>query len=331
MHPLVSVIIPLYNVEKYIVACLDSVVKQDADFAIEVLVVDDCGSDSSLELAKEYARGCNRPDREFIFLQHDRNKGQAAARNTGVREARGKYIFFIDSDDSITPDCIRLLVEEAELTGCDIVQGETIHVSETTGIGQAGSRKGCKTISPSALWLERPEWHPVAWNKIIRRQSFIDNSLWFGEGFFFEDIHWTFLVGFSNCTIRLVDKPTYNYLLRGGSTTTSHTMRHLNDFVTMIRESAKLINANLGRTDIERIRIVAVYETTRALAVDLTYPFHPDCENLILFNGLRRHNIFSLREVMTNPHLSWKVKSKTLAFYCGSLGHKLINLRKILK
>ncbi len=105
----ISIIIPVYNVAPYIEQCIESVLSQDYE-DIEVIIVDDCGTDNSMELVREMIAGTSK---EIHILKHDHNRGFAAGRNTGIKNAVGNYIYFLDSDDYIEPDCISRLVKVA--------------------------------------------------------------------------------------------------------------------------------------------------------------------------------------------------------------------------
>ena len=118
---MISIIVPIYNVEEFIVECLQSVVAQTyRDY--ELILVDDCGTDGSMSVAARFA---SHPTLEgkMRILRHDRNRGLSAARNTGTAAAKGKYILFLDSDDILAPDCLQLLVEKAESTDAEMVVG----------------------------------------------------------------------------------------------------------------------------------------------------------------------------------------------------------------
>ena len=108
---LISIIIPIYNVEKYIANCLESVYQltyQD----IEVILVNDCTPDSSMEIAKSIADKYKNKYPTLI-INHELNRGLSESRNSGIKVAKGDYIYFIDSDDEITPNCIELLTNVA--------------------------------------------------------------------------------------------------------------------------------------------------------------------------------------------------------------------------
>jgi len=109
--PFVSIIIPVYNVSEYIERCLNSVMMQNYKH-IEIVIVNDCTPDNSIEKVKSFLDANTKyPVR---LIHHDENLGLSAARNTGVKSASGEYVYFLDSDDEITPDCIYKLVNLIE-------------------------------------------------------------------------------------------------------------------------------------------------------------------------------------------------------------------------
>ena len=114
----ISIIIPVYNVEKYIGRCLDSILNQTfQDF--EIIAVDDCGSDSSIEIVKEYVS----KDARVRLIQQEKNMGPMVARQVGYNQASGDYIFFCDSDDTLPKDSLQLLYSAAIESNADIVNG----------------------------------------------------------------------------------------------------------------------------------------------------------------------------------------------------------------
>ncbi|MBR3002612.1 MAG: glycosyltransferase [Clostridia bacterium] len=123
-EPLVSIIIPVYNTEKYVERCIQSVEKQDYN-NLEIIVVDDGSTDNSLTICKKIAQNDSR-----IKLIHKENQGAGFARNTGLDNASGKYVMFIDSDDYILQGCIKRIVEIAEKGNFDVVKFGTIKGKE---------------------------------------------------------------------------------------------------------------------------------------------------------------------------------------------------------
>lgn len=119
--PLVSVVVPVYNVEKYLERCVDSLLKQTYQ-NLEIILVDDGSTDGSLKIMEKYAQ----EDDRIHLVQHEKNRGLFQARITGSEAAHGKYIAFVDSDDYVSLDYYRLLVRQAQNTGADIVIGQTV-------------------------------------------------------------------------------------------------------------------------------------------------------------------------------------------------------------
>lgn len=116
MRPLISVIVPVYNVEAYLCFCLDSVLSQTLqDF--EVICIDDASSDSSYKILSEYAH----KDSRIHVLRNGQNKGLSYTRNVGLDAAKGTYIYFLDSDDTIVPECLEKACHAAEENAADFV------------------------------------------------------------------------------------------------------------------------------------------------------------------------------------------------------------------
>lgn len=121
MQPTVSVIVPVYNVEKYLARCVDSITSQTYE-NLDIILVDDGSTDNSGRICGEYAKKDTR-----IRVIHQKNKGASAARNCGITAASGNYIGFIDSDDWIDKDMYELLVNTAIEHHADIVRCDTYH------------------------------------------------------------------------------------------------------------------------------------------------------------------------------------------------------------
>ncbi|MFC4783169.1 bifunctional glycosyltransferase/CDP-glycerol:glycerophosphate glycerophosphotransferase [Nocardioides sp. MAHUQ-72] len=182
-RPAISVVVPFYNVEEYLAECLDSIQRQTfVDY--EVVLVDDGSPDGSRAIAERYAA---RDPRLRVVTRE--NGGLGAARNTGIREARGRYLTFVDSDDLLPPHALAVLISSAKRTGSDIV------------VGSVERFDGRSTWSPA--WVsdvhqvprERvriEEFLPLlrnlyTWNKLFRRDFWDAQGLWFREGVAYED------------------------------------------------------------------------------------------------------------------------------------------------
>ena len=116
----ISIIIPVYNVEKYIAECLESVINQTYS-NLEIICIDDCGSDNSMKIVQEYADKDNR----IKIIRHEKNLGCAVARNTGIDAASGNYIFILDSDDYLMPNIIQIMYDKIKSTDLDFVNSSS--------------------------------------------------------------------------------------------------------------------------------------------------------------------------------------------------------------
>jgi len=178
-QPLLSVIIPVYNSEKFLRKCLDSVINQTHD-NLEIIAVDDCSDGNAGEIISEYIKNIKtNPSRRIKLIRHKENKGSYHARITGIEAAKGKYIAFIDSDDRISTDYFRVLAEKAAETGADMVIADFVNEYEDGKIyyydrdpirAQDLNLEGNQVLD--AFMRQRGSfygWH-VVWNKIYKRK-----------------------------------------------------------------------------------------------------------------------------------------------------------------
>ena len=227
----ISVIIPIYHVERYIRECLQSVARQSFS-AYEVLMVDDGSTDQSGRIAQEYA------DRYSRFrLIHKENGGLSSARNAGLEQAKGMYVCFVDADDYITEDYLCRLYEKAEETNADMVIADYREVEEQGNIivkelGQP-PRQGCMDRR-QLLWALTSvgECHyattvVVAWNKLIRREIMCRH--FFPEGRLHEDEYVIMPLLLECGHVEWIEEVVYLYRQRQGSIMQSAetAMRHL--------------------------------------------------------------------------------------------------------
>lgn len=183
LRPAVSVVLPIYNVEAYLRECLDSILTQSFD-DFEVLVVDDGSLDGSRAIAEHYASR----DRRIRILSRS-NGGLGAARNTGIRAARGRYLTFVDSDDLLGAGALHRLVTAAEAANADVVVGSVRRFnSERTWrpewTGEVHSRRRSIEAVEDFLPLLR---NLYTWNKLFRKTFWDAQGLWFREGVAYED------------------------------------------------------------------------------------------------------------------------------------------------
>ena len=222
----VSIIIPVYQVASYIEGCLCSVMGQTYKGKMECLLIDDCGTDESIAIAERMVAAYEGPI-HFSFLYHEQNRGLSAARNTGIDAATGDYVYFLDSDDELSPDCIEKLaspvINDATI---EMVMGNyTIHTDgcQIAPFEQPIMKQQEELTSIEAVrnyYFDRRGFYVYAWNKLIRKDFLTKNQLYFKEGLLWEDYLWTFFVIKYLRHLYIIPDSNYKYYKRHNSITT---------------------------------------------------------------------------------------------------------------
>lgn len=182
MEPLVSIIIPIYNVEKYISKTVDSVLNQTYR-NIEIILVDDGSPDNCPHLIDSMSKEDSR-----IKVVHKPNGGVSSARNAGIDKAQGKYISFVDGDDWIDPDYVQYFVNLIEKYNCDLVYNINNYSQYNT---KSRERESVISSEKAIEWIYLGKIFVAVWNKMYRtsflRENNIrfDESIWYGEGMLF--------------------------------------------------------------------------------------------------------------------------------------------------
>ncbi len=215
--PLISVIVPVYNVEQYLPKCVGSILAQTYD-NLEIILVEDGTKDSSGRICDDYAALDPR-----VRVIHKENGGLSSARNAGIDVAKGDYFGFVDSDDWIEPETYETLMAVAQKYGADMVCGGRYDVDGVTGqrtIGLCPQKE--ETISPMEMLGRVFVWDncdSAAWDKLYRRSLF--ETIRYPLGQYSEDIAIFYKLMEKANRVALCDKPLYNYLHRENSITTA--------------------------------------------------------------------------------------------------------------
>ena len=176
---IISVIIPVYNVENYIERCLASVSNQTFE-SIEILCIDDCSSDKSFQLIKEYANS----DKRIKIYNNDSNLGSGASRNVGIQKAKGKYLSFIDADDFIDNDFLEKLFLSCNQSKADISQARMKRSTSKECFAFDGPIPG---LYESRMDKFNQIKNGSCCDKLFRKELFIKNNILFPERILFED------------------------------------------------------------------------------------------------------------------------------------------------
>lgn len=203
--PKVSVIVPIYNVEKYLEKCINSLLSQTLE-DIQIILVNDGSKDNSGNIAREYEK--NNKNR-IIYVEKE-NGGLSDARNYGLKYATGDFIAFLDSDDYIEKNAYEEMYNKAIEENADYVECDFIwEFPNKIRVDKQYPYKNKKEM----LSFVRV----VAWNKLIKRQLITDNNLEFPKGLRYEDVEFTYkLIPFVN-KFAYVNKPFIHYVQREGS------------------------------------------------------------------------------------------------------------------
>lgn len=231
----VSIIIPVYNVAPYIEDCICSVMRQSYTGPMECLVVDDCCTDESMEivvrLISDYVGHIL-----FKIIHHASHRGVSAARNTGIEAASYDYIFFLDSDDWITVDCVKKQASSITNSSVEVVQGNTKTYPETQPDANT------KVFSSLHVFSNRDVryvcYHgnqmPYVWNKLISRAFINKFALRFVEGLLWEDVVWNFYLQKYVQNVCFVSDITYYHRTRPGSIVTgTEKQQRLDNFIAV--------------------------------------------------------------------------------------------------
>lgn len=217
----ISVIIPVYKVEKYIQDCLESVIHQSYEGDIECLLVDDCSPDKSCEIIETIVKAY-KGKIQFKLLHHSKNRGLSAARNTGMENATGDYILFLDSDDRIEEDCLEKLAAPLSNHPYDFVIGDYKTDPEDAVCDALLSLdKGAYFKENILSAFVHKNYYGMAWNKLCSKDFLLRYKLFFKEGLLHEDELWSFQMACKAKSMYVVKSVTYVYSIREGSIMTT--------------------------------------------------------------------------------------------------------------
>lgn len=218
MNPELSIIVSVYNVEKYLPRCIDSILAQTFT-EFEVLLVNDGSYDNCPQICDDYARLDSR-----IKVIHKPNGGVSDARNKAMLKARGKYIAFVDGDDFIVPEAYEKLIREMRLHNLDILTGRCCRLLEGDikrvrsnkrtfeNIVYSGTEFFCRSVQQGVM-------RTACWLSIYNKNFLLDNNLFFKEGILHEDELWIPQVFCQAQRVKYIDFVFYTYVWRPNSLT----------------------------------------------------------------------------------------------------------------
>ncbi len=235
--PIISVIIPVYNVEKYLIRCIESVLSQTIS-NIEVILVDDGSTDKSRIICDQYSNKDNR-----IKVIHKNNERVAAARNDGLKVATGKYISFIDSDDWIETNMYELMIKKAEELELDFIMCDFMkrgvdkdyRVSQPIENGFYDTNRIKKELFPCLIMFENIELPPTIsnWTCLFNREFLFKNNIFYDEDIHYceDSIFGSKAMYNANRFYYMKERYFYNYFYNPNSTTTNYNEKKWDSYL----------------------------------------------------------------------------------------------------
>lgn len=243
----VSVVIPVYNTEKYVGKCLESIISQSLQ-EIEIICVNDGSTDSSKDILEAFSRKYQK-----IKVFNQKNKGASFARNRGLRVARGKYIYFMDCDDMLLPGALERLYGLAESNELDMLLFNVMVKYENNGLKEkyhfdeyftkVEEYDGVKSgqIMFCEMW-ENAEYDDCVWSRFVRKNFLEDNEITFYEGAYYSDSIYSLICHIKAKRTYYIAEKYYVYQIREQSIMTSKTsVYHLYSLVIVYNEILKML------------------------------------------------------------------------------------------
>ena len=230
-----SVIIPVYNVERYLRECVDSVLSQSFD-DFELILVDDGSKDNSGAICDEYARDDSR-----VKVIHKSNGGQSSARNVGVEVAVGRYAIFLDSDDFISSNDFFRELHSSAKDGADIIAYRSCKYysdgrTDDLGVSIADLEGVWEKKEIIGELVKRDAFFCSCWSKATSLQLLKQNGIRFDENLICEDMDWYYSVIEHAVNIAVIDKPYINYRQRENSVTSSFKLKSVSDNIYILEK-----------------------------------------------------------------------------------------------
>lgn len=210
----VSVVIPVFNTEKFLSACIDSVLQQES-VTTEIFLVDDGSTDSSGDICNRYAETCNN-----ITVIHIPNSGQSVAKNKGLELAQGRYVTFTDSDDKMTPQMLSKMVNAGDNYQADIICCSYQQVDEQGVVSHTESSNKVYVLNHEEALIHlysKDKIYSQCWTKLYRRKTLLDHHVENEPIRFDEDLIFNIRAFKAARTTIIVDEPLYVYTYRQNS------------------------------------------------------------------------------------------------------------------
>jgi len=240
--PLISINIPIFKCEDYIFRCLESVKNQTYQ-NIEIILVNDCTPDNSLSIIDKFTQ--DNPNLNIKLIHHTENAGLSVVRNTGIEHSNGEYIYFLDSDDDITNDCIEKLAKNVveNKTEMVIAQNRWINTFDHSTKDFGFSTDFSTLVYSDNLSIFkaycRGSFPVSSWNKLVKLSFIKENEIYFVPGLYAQDELWMFHVMEKINSLSIIKDITYNYYLHANSVVFNRTKKNSENHQTILEWISK--------------------------------------------------------------------------------------------
>lgn len=314
---LLSIIVPVYNVEKYLNRCVDSLLDQGEFKDYEIILVDDGSTDSSGEICDDYS------DRfDTVRTIHKKNGGASSSRNIGINNAKGKFIMFVDSDDYVKSDCLSFLINNLLDNNLDILSYNFIY------------SYGLYNISENSEWidffgkivtgeeflikcLKNQSMLMTVWKYIYKKDIIIDNCLFFKEGVIYEDEEWVPRIFCKANRVMQIDDIVYCYCIRRESVSNNKVKVKSGSLDLLSNcKSLKRFSQSIGNTELKDL--IENNIVTLALSA--------------YFRGQLTESIDEIKDLLSGLHVeNTNVKKVSLFLYNPIIYLKVNSISKKIK
>lgn len=316
-----SIVVPTYNVENYLDKCLHSCISQDIlSTEYEIIVINDGSSDNSAIIAEKYVSNYSN-----VFLFSQENRGLSAARNAGLKQAHGDYVWFIDSDDSIQENCLKDL-----LSYCKDI--DVLCLSYTM---QFEDGRDSRTIIPPTpielkgrFLLSTKCFCVPAQFYIYKREFLLSKNLSFFEGIYHEDMEFTPRMLYFANKISMYPHPIYYYLIRANSITTTVNSKKSYD---LIQVAKNLHSFSMEHVDNYESKIVFSYYISMCINNSLSLAIGYDKNEKKQVNKLLKESCFLFGHLKQSPTIKNKVEGFLFSFFsthCLEIYKLLMSFKK---
>ena len=318
MKPLLTVVIPVYNVEKYLNRCIESILLQEWK-NYDILLVDDGSTDHSPQICDDYVKAY-----DFISVIHKENGGLSEARNTGISHAKGEYVYFPDSDDWIEPDTFIALAEALESQDFDIISfnREFVKGEEDAIVSEPEVTQVFEGKDAFVQMLKHRYITGFANDKIYRKSLFMDRDILFPRGKYYEDLGTNYKLFLSAKKVYATNQKYYHYLIDNpDSITQSWNEKKFRDMFGFYKEVfySDFVRSQLNQDELRISQLYYVNGLTHILAS--LYKSKLDKEYIDITDEVKQEllkNSVSLSQMKDQPnklkYVLFRLKVLKLAF-----------------